>query len=168
MPWLFKTEPDTFSFADLLAAPAQTTLWEGVRNYQARNFLRAARPGDPVLVYHSSTQPAGVAGLGVISREAAPDPTQFDPDSPYYDPKATPDAPRWDAVEVKAVQAAARYVTLAELRAEPQLAGLQLLQRGNRLSVMPVSEGELQVILTMAGFTVPTTILETVPAKEPR
>ena len=168
MAWLFKTEPDTFSFADLLAAPGHKALWEGVRNYQARNFLRAARPGDPVLVYHSSTQPAGVAGLGVISREAAPDPAQFDPDSPYYDPKATLDAPRWDAVEVRAVEAAARYVTLAELRAEPQLAGLRLLQRGNRLSVMPVSEGELRVILTMAGITVPTSVTATVPVKEPR
>ena len=163
MPWLFKTEPDTFSFADLLAAPNQMTLWEGVRNYQARNFLRSAHVGDPVLVYHSSTQPAGVAGLGVISREAQPDPTQFDPDSPYYDPKATPDAPRWDAVEVRAVQEAARYVTLAELRSEPQLAGLRLLQRGNRLSVTPVSEGELRVILDMAGFTVPAIV----PVKEP-
>ena len=167
MPWLFKTEPDTFSFADLLAAPGRTTLWEGIRNYQARNFLRTARLGDPVLVYHSSTQPAGVAGLGVISREAQPDPAQFDPDSPYYDPKATPDTPRWDAVEVRAVQAAARYVTLAELRAEPHLAGLRLLQRGNRLSVTPVSEGELQVILKLTGITVPTSVTATVPVKEP-
>lgn len=163
MPWLFKTEPDAFGFADLLAAPGQTTLWEGVRNYQARNFLRAARVGDPVLVYHSSTQPAGVAGLGIISQEARPDPTQFDPASPYYDPKATPGAPRWDAVEVRAVQAAARYVTLAELRAEPALAGLRLVQRGNRLSVMPVSAGELNVILRLAGLAVPSTI----PVKEP-
>ena len=168
MPRLFKTEPDTFSFADLLAAPDQATLWEGVRNYQARNFLRAAQPGDPVLVYHSSTQPAGVAGLGVVSREVRPDPTQFDPDSPYYDPKATPDTPRWDAVEVRAVEAAARYVTLAELRAEPQLAGLRLLQRGNRLSVVPVSEGELQVILTMAGITVPVMVPTVVSVKESR
>ncbi len=155
MPWLFKTEPDAFSFADLVAAPDQTTLWEGVRNYQARNFLRAARVGDPVLVYHSSTRPAGVAGLGVVSRAAAPDPAQFDPGSPYYDPKAPPGAPRWDAVEVRAVRAAARFVTLAELRAEPRLADLRLLQRGNRLSVMPVSEGELDVILALAGLTVP-------------
>lgn len=168
MPWLFKTEPDTFSFADLLAAPDQVTLWEGVRNYQARNFLRAARVGDPVLVHHSSTQPVGVAGLGVISREAAPDPAQFSADSPYYDPKATPGAPRWDAVEVRAVQAAARYVTLAELRTEPHLSDLRLLQRGNRLSVMPVSDLELQVILTMAGIPVPTLVPETLPAKEPR
>ena len=167
MPWLFKTEPDTFSFADLLAAPRQTTLWEGVRNYQARNFLRASRLGDPVLVYHSSTQPAGVAGLGVISREAQPDPAQFDPDSPYYDPKATPDTPRWDAVEVRAVQAAAHYVTLAELRDEPALGDLRLLQRGNRLSVTPVSEGELQVILKLTGITVPTSVTATVPVKEP-
>ncbi len=167
MPWLFKTEPDTFSFADLLAAPGQTTLWEGVRNYQARNFLRVAKVGDPVLIYHSSTRPVGVAGLAVISREAAPDPAQFDPDGPYYDPKVTPDAPRWDMVEVKAVQAAARYVTLAELRAEPRLADLRLLQRGNRLSVTPVSEGELQVILTMAGVPVPTLVPETASAKEP-
>ena len=168
MPWLFKTEPDTFSFADLLAAPGQMTLWEGVRNYQARNFLRAAKVGDSVLIYHSSTQPAGVAGLAVISREAAPDPTQFDPDNPYHDSKATPDTPRWDAVEVRAVQAAARYVTLAELRAEPQLAGLRLLQRGNRLSVVPVSDLELTIILKLAGITVPEIVPATAPVKEPR
>lgn len=163
MPWLFKTEPDAFSFADLVAAPGQVTLWEGVRNFQTRNFLRAARVGDPVLVYHSSTQPAGVAGLGMISREARPDPAQFDPDSPYYDPKASLSAPRWDAVEVRAVRAAARYVTLAELRAEPALGGLRLVQRGNRLSVMPVSEVEFGVILRLAGLTVPSMI----PVKEP-
>lgn len=152
MPWLFKTEPDTFSFADLLAAPGQTTLWEGVRNYEARNFLRAARVDDPVLVYHSSTRPAGVAGLAVISREAEPDPAQFDPASPYHDPKATRDVPHWDAVEVRAVNELPRYVTLEELKAEPVLHSLKLLQRGNRLSVMPVSELEFSVILKLGGL----------------
>ena len=147
MPWLLKTEPDVFSFSDLLAAPAQTTLWEGVRNYQARNFMRVMRPGDAVLVYHSSTRPAGVAGLAEIVREARPDPTQFDAQSPYFDPKASPDAPRWDAVKVRGVAALSHFVPLAALKEEPELQTLKILQRGNRLSVTPLTEGEFRVIL---------------------
>ncbi len=147
MPWLLKTEPDVFSFDDLLAAPARTTLWEGVRNYQARNFLRAMRVGDEVLVYHSSTQPPGVAGTAKVGREAYPDPTQFDAQSSYFDPKATPDAPRWDAVDVQGVSALPRFVPLGELRAHPELQDLKLLQKGNRLSVMPLTEAEFRVIV---------------------
>ena len=149
MPWLLKTEPDVFSFADLLAAPAQTTLWEGVRNYQARNFLRAMRLGDPVLVYHSSTQPLGVAGLAVVAREAHPDSTQFDKQNPYFDAKAMLDMPRWDAVEVQGISVLPRFVPLSELKANPDLQGLRLLQKGNRLSVMPLTEKEFQVIVRL-------------------
>lgn len=150
MPWLVKTEPDEFSVADLLAAPAMTTLWEGVRNYQARNFLREMRLGETVLVYHSSTATPGVAGLARVARESYADPTQFDPQSPYFDPKATPATPRWDTVELQAVRALSHLVTLTALRAEPALQDMRLLQRGNRLSVMPVSESELAVILRLA------------------
>ncbi len=149
MPWLLKTEPDVFSFADLLAAPVQKTLWDGVRNYQARNFLRAMRSGDPVLVYHSSTQPLGVAGVAVVAREAHPDPTQFDEQSPYFDPKAAPDAPRWDAVTVRGIAALPRFVPLSELKAAPDLQGSRLLRKGNRLSVMPLTEKEFQVIVRL-------------------
>ena len=149
MPWLLKTEPDVFSFSDLLAAPARTTLWEGVRNYQARNFIRTMRANDVVLVYHSSTRPAGVAGLGEVVREAYPDPTQFDEQSPYYDPKAVRDAPRWDAVNVRGVVALPRFVPLAELRAQLRSQDMQILRRGNRLSVTPLTENEFYVILEL-------------------
>jgi predicted RNA-binding protein with PUA-like domain len=155
MPWLFKTEPDTFSFADLLAAPQKTTVWDGVRNYQARNFMREMRVGDTVLIYHSSTAQKGVAGRARVVRESYPDPTQFDPASPHYDPKATPDAPRWDAVAIEGVAALPRLVTLAEMKAEPALEGLRLLQRGNRLSVMPLSEADLEGILHLAEEEIP-------------
>ncbi len=149
MPWLLKTEPDVFSFSDLLAAPARTTLWEGVRNYQARNFLRDMRLGDEVLMYHSSTNPAGVAGVAEVAREAHPGPTQFGEQSPYFDPKVTPDAPRWDAVDVQGVSALPRFVTLSELRTHPELQNLKLLQKGNRLSVMPLTEEEFRVIVRL-------------------
>ena len=149
MPWLLKTEADVFSFADLLAAPAQTTLWEGVRNYQARNLMRTMRPGEAVLVYHSSIQPAGVAGLAEVACEAQLDPTQFDKSSFYFDPKATPDTPRWDAVTVRGVAALPRFVPLSELRRQPELQNIRLLQRGNRLSVLPLTEREFQVIVRL-------------------
>lgn len=149
MPWLLKTEPDVFSFSDLLAAPTQTTRWEGVRNYQARNFLRATCSGDEVLVYHSSTPIPGVAGVAKIVRDAYPDPAQFDEQSPYFDPKATPDAPRWDAVDIQGISAPPRFVPRIELRAHPGLQGLKLLQKGNRLSVMPLTKAEFHVIVRL-------------------
>jgi predicted RNA-binding protein with PUA-like domain len=150
--WLLKTEPDVFGFADLLAAPGQTTLWEGVRNYGARNFLRAMRRGDRVLIYHSSVQPAGVVGVAEVVQERTSDPAQFDEASPYFDAKVTPDAPRWDAVGVRAVAALPRFVSLAELKAEPALDALKLLQRGNRLSVMPLTATEFGVIVHLGGL----------------
>ncbi|ADI15375.1 EVE domain-containing protein [Truepera radiovictrix] len=151
--WLLKTEPEVFSFAELLAAPERTTVWDGVRNYQARNFLREMRRGDPVLIYHSNTRAKGVVGLATVVREAFPDPTQFDPESPYVDPKATPEAPRWVAVAVRARCALPLPVSLQTLKTHPELQGLPLVRRGNRLSVMPVGAAELEVILKLAGVT---------------
>lgn len=145
--WLFKSEPDVFSFDDLLAAPGQTTGWEGVRNYQARNFLRDdVRVGDRVLYYHSSADPAGVAGIAEVVRAAYPDATALDPASEYHDPKSTSEAPIWVAVDVRAAERFARVVTLDELRAEPALAEMLVLRRGNRLSVTPVSPAEFAAV----------------------
>lgn len=149
--WLLKTEPEVFSFADLLAAPAQTTVWEGVRNYGARNFMREMRAGDAVLIYHSSTKHVGVVGLAEVARASYADPTQFDPESPGFDPKASRDAPRWVAVDVRAQRALPRTVTLQELKAHPALPGMKVVQKGNRLSVMPVGYPELETILELAG-----------------
>lgn len=150
--WLLKSEPSTFGFADLLAAPEQKTLWDGVRNFQARNFLRDMEPGDEVLIYHSSVQLPGVVGTARVVQARVPDPTQFDPQSPYFDPKATRRAPRWGAVEIRAVRGLPRPVSLAELRGEAEVQGLPLLRRGNRLSVMPVSEREFRVIVRLGGL----------------
>ena len=149
--WLFKSEPDVFSFDDLLASPRQTTPWDGVRNYQARNFMRdAAQPGDNILYYHSNTKPPAVVGLAEVASRPYPDPTQFDPESPYYDPKATREKPRWVLVDVRGLKALSP-VTLSTLKADPRLSDLPLLKRGNRLSVMPVSEAAFKVILELAG-----------------
>lgn len=151
--WLVKTEPETFSFDDLWRSPMRTTPWEGVRNYQARNFLRdTMRPGDPVLVYHSSVDPPGAVGLAEVASEAYPDPSQFDPGSRYHDPSSRRDDPRWWLVDVRAVRALRRLVPLAELRADDRLAELDiaLLRRGNRLSVMPLPVEALERILDLA------------------
>ncbi len=141
--WLFKTEPDVFSFDALLAAPGGTAGWDGVRNYQARNFLRDdVRVGDGVLVYHSNAEPTGVAGVAEVARAAYPDATAFDPAHDGYDPKSRPEAPVWVQVDVRAVERFPRVVALAELRAEPALAEMVVLRRGNRLSVTPVTAAE--------------------------
>lgn len=154
--WLLKTEPEVFSFADLQRAPRRTTSWGGVRNYQARNRLRdeLAR-GDRVLVYHSNASPSGVAGIARVVRAGHPDPTQFDPADPAFDPKSTPAAPRWFAVDVAAVRALPRFVTLAELRAERRLAGMELLRRGSRLSIQRVSPAEWRAVLALGGLSGP-------------
>ncbi|HNQ99863.1 MAG TPA: EVE domain-containing protein [Trueperaceae bacterium] len=135
--WLVKSEPDCYSF-DQLVADGRTA-WEGVRNYQARNYMRDdMRVGDLVLYYHSSTAVPAVVGIAKVASQPYPDATQFDPDNEYYDPKATEAAPRWFLVDLEPVRSLPRPVTLEELRADPDLAGMQLLARGNRLSVMPV------------------------------
>jgi predicted RNA-binding protein with PUA-like domain len=146
--WLMKSEPDECSIDDLAAAPNATVPWTGVRNYQARNFMRdEMRVGDQAFFYHSSCPEPGIAGIAVISRTAYPDASQFDAKSPYYDPKATRAAPRWVNVDVKLVRKT-RLVNLAELRAHPALAKMRVLAPGNRLSITPVTAGEWRHIVT--------------------
>ncbi len=151
--WLLKSEPDTFGFDDLWRAPDRTTAWEGVRNYQARNYLRdEMRLGDVVLFYHSNAKPPGVAGLAEVASAPYPDPTQFDPASPYADPGSPRQDPRWIVVDVRAVAPLRRLVSLAELRRDPVLAefDLALLRRGNRLSVMPVPMAAVERVRHLA------------------
>jgi predicted RNA-binding protein with PUA-like domain len=148
--WLMKSEPDEVSIDDLARLPKQTTPWFGVRNYQARNFMRdEMRVGDNVFFYHSSCAEPGIAGICEVSKPAYPDATQFDRGSPYYDAKSTREAPRWVNVDVKLVEKT-RLVSLAELRAHPELAGMRLLQRGNRLSITPVDPKEWAFIVKLA------------------
>jgi predicted RNA-binding protein with PUA-like domain len=148
--WLLKTEPGSFSFDDLLQLPGRTTGWDGVRNYQARNFLRdAMKKGDRVLIYHSSTEPPAVVGIAEIAREGYPDPTQFDAKHDHYDAESDPKEPRWFQVDVKAVRKLARPVTLEEIRQTKALAKMPLLQRGQRLSVQPVAADEYERIVRM-------------------
>lgn len=145
--WLMKSEPDEVSFDDLLAAPERTLAWFGVRNYQARNFMRdQMRVGDGVLFYHSSCAVPGVAGIAEVASTAYPDASQFDPASHYFDAKATEETPRWTSVDVRAV-AQGRFVPLTELRAMDALEGMVLLQKGSRLSISPVSAGQWRAIV---------------------
>jgi predicted RNA-binding protein with PUA-like domain len=140
--WLMKSEPDEFSIDDLAAAANQSTAWYGVRNFQARNFMRYEMSvGDRAFFYHSSCPQPGIAGIAEVSRLAYPDTSQFDPDSGYYDPKSRPERPRWYNVDVKLIQKT-RLVSLAELRSDPALANMRVLRRGNRLSITPVTEEE--------------------------
>jgi len=149
--WLLKSEPAEFSIDDLAAAKRQSVQWFGVRNYQARNFMRDdMKVGDRAFFYHSSCPVPGIAGVVAVSAAATPDGTQFDPRSKYYDPKATPDAPRWFNVEVTLVEKT-RLIPLALLRSPPALAGMTLLQRGNRLSITPVEPAEWSAIVALAG-----------------
>ena len=144
--WLMKSEPNECSIDDLAAAAKQTLPWTGVRNYQARNFMRdEMRVGDGVLFYHSSCPQPGVAGLARISGPAVPDSTQFDPASPYFDAKSAADSPRWLEVNVSLVRKT-RLLSLGEMRATPALAGMRVLARGNRLSITPVSAPEWRAV----------------------
>jgi len=153
--WLMKSEPDEASIDDLAAAPGKRLPWTGVRNYQARNYMRDdMRVGDRVLFYHSSCPEPGVAGIAKVSRLAYPDATQFDSRGKYYDPKATPEAPRWVNVDVTLVRKT-RLVALAELRAHPELAAMRILQRGNRLSITPVTEAEFAFVEGLARRAAP-------------
>jgi len=148
--WLMKSEPDEFSIDDLVRARNQTTPWFGVRNYQARNYMRDdMRLGDLAFFYHSSCPEPGIAGIVEISRLAYPDVTQFDPKSPYYDPKSKRDAPRWVHVDVKLVRKM-RLVPLAELHASKGLENMVTLKRGNRLSITPVTPEEWKIIERLA------------------
>ncbi|PSW19355.1 EVE domain-containing protein [Photobacterium sanctipauli] len=147
--WLFKTEPDTFSIDTLKRQ--KVSCWEGVRNYQARNMMRDdIKLGDEILIYHSSCKDVGVVGIAKVVKEAYPDHFQFDPHSPYYDPKASPDNPRWIMVDIE-YQRHLRLVSLKRMKANPQLAEMPLVKRGNRLSIMPVTEAQWQEILQMTG-----------------
>jgi predicted RNA-binding protein with PUA-like domain len=144
--WLFKTEPDTFSIDTLRTQ--KVSCWEGVRNYQARNMMRdQVKVGDLVLIYHSSCKNVGVAGIAKVVREAYPDHFQFDPESDYYDPKSDPDNPRWIMVDVEFVRKTTRVIPLSVMKAMPELENMPLVKRGNRLSIMPVTEEEWEAIL---------------------
>ena len=149
--WLMKSEPDAFGIDDL--ARKKREGWDGVRNYQARNNMRAMAVGDRVLFYHSNAAPPGVAGVAQVSRTAYPDPTQFDPDSKYFDPKATMANPRWEMVEVEFVEKLPRFVPLDVLKQDPELAGMVVTQKGSRLSVQPVAKAHFARVLKLAGST---------------
>jgi predicted RNA-binding protein with PUA-like domain len=151
--WLVKSEPSTFSFQDLLDSPKKRTRWEGIRNYTARNFMRDGMAvGDGVLFYHSSAEPTGVAGTARVCAAAVADPTQFDKRSPGFDPKSKREAPAWVAVELEGVRALKQFVTLERLKAEPALAEMLVVQRGQRLSIQPVTEREWRTVLALGGL----------------
>jgi predicted RNA-binding protein with PUA-like domain len=144
-----KSEPDVYSIDDLKKATRGT--WEGVRNYQARNHMRAMRLDDLALFYHSSVVPPGVVGLMRICREAYVDETQFDPKSPYYDEKSRPEAARWDRVDVEFVEKFSEFVTLDQLKSDPKCEAMLVIKRGMRLSVQPVQAGEFSHVVRLAG-----------------
>lgn len=147
--WLMKSEPDEASIDDLARAPGRTLPWTGVRNCQARNFMRdAMRPGDGVLFYHSSCAEPGIAGLAEIAGAPRPDHTQFDPASPYHDPKSSREAPRWLEIDVRLLRKT-RLLRLAEMRQAASLQTMQVLRRGNRLSITPVSPQEWAAVLEL-------------------
>jgi predicted RNA-binding protein with PUA-like domain len=145
--WLVKSEPAAFSFDDLLGSPNRTTSWDGVRNYQARNFMRdGMKRGDLVFFYHSSTEPPAIVGIAEVVREGYPDRTAFEASDSHFDPKSKADAPTWMAVDLRAVEPLARPLTLAELRDVTGLERMVLLQRGSRLSVQPVTAKEWEIV----------------------
>lgn len=147
--WLAKTEPDECSISDFAAAPDKPIPWDGVRNYQARNFLKAMAPGDRVFVYHSSCRHIGIAGVARVVSAPYPDPSQFDPESPYHDPRSVRDSPRWVAVDMVFDCRIDPLIPLKTLKAMPELADLALVQKGNRLSVMPVDDTHAKAILAL-------------------
>ncbi|MDP5007697.1 MAG: EVE domain-containing protein [Glaciimonas sp.] len=145
--WLMKSEPSDISIDDVLSMPKKTVAWYGVRNYQARNFMRdLMKVGDGVLFYHSSCAEPGIAGIAEVASTPYPDGTQFDADSKYFDPKASQENPRWMMVDVRAMKKT-RLLGLAELRTLPALAEMRILQKGNRLSITPVSAGEWKCLM---------------------
>lgn len=148
--WLVKSEPDEFGIDDLAAQPGKTEHWDGVRNYQARNFMRDdMKKGDQVFFYHSNCATPGIVGIARVVREAYPDHTAFDPDDKHFDPKSDPGQPRWYMVDLKLVRKLKRTISLAELKQRDDLDGFALVRRGNRLSVMPVAAEHWNTILKL-------------------
>jgi predicted RNA-binding protein with PUA-like domain len=148
--WLMKSEPTAFSIDDLAKVPGRTTCWDGVRNYQARNFMRSMRLGDQALFYHSKVDPPAVAGVAEVVRKAYPDPTQFDRRDQHYDPASDPADPRWDMVDIRLVRKFSIPLSLDMLRAQPKLKGMELLRKGSRLSVQPVTRREWDLVLALS------------------
>ncbi|MFA7287967.1 MAG: EVE domain-containing protein [Melioribacteraceae bacterium] len=149
--WLIKSEPDVFSIDDLANADNKTTYWDGVRNYQARNFMRdEMKIGDKILYYHSNSDPMGVAGICEIVKEAYPDFSAFDKKDPHFDPKSKKDDPTWFMIDVKFLEKFKYLVTLSEIKNNPKLSEMKLIQRGSRLSVMPITKAEFEEIAKMA------------------
>lgn len=148
--WLMKSEPSTFSIDDLAQSRDQRTCWDGVRNYQARNYMRTMSLGDQILFYHSNADPPAVVGIAEVVRTAYPDSTQFDKKDKHYDPTSKPSDPRWDMVDIKYIRAFPKPLTLEDMRKDPQLKGMVLLKKGSRLSVQPVTSAEWQHILRLA------------------
>lgn len=152
--WLMKTEPSAYSIQDLAAEPKQTTCWDGVRNYQARNFMRdQMKIGDHVLFYHSNAKPPAVVGTATIVRESYPDHTAFDPRDKHYDKKSTAGNPIWAMVDIKLDKIFAEPISLAELKEVKTLQEMELLRKGSRLSVQPVRKKEFETILKIAGLS---------------
>lgn len=147
--WLFKTEPDAFSIDDLFNRPNQTEHWDGIRNYQARNFLRDdVKCGDQVFIYHSSCKEVGIAGLAEVVKEGYVDHTQFDPESNYYDPKSSPDKPRWVMVDIQFKQKFSQILPLKLIKKMSEISEIGLVKKGHRLSIMPVMQKEFECLLS--------------------
>jgi predicted RNA-binding protein with PUA-like domain len=148
--WLMKSEPNTFGINDLKNSPNSTDHWDGIRNYQARNMIRDdMQPGDLAFFYHSNCKPPGIVGMMKIISSGYVDHTAFDPQETYYDPKSNPEKPRWYMVDVQYLETFAASITLNELKANPALEGMRLLKKGNRLSILPITEHEWHTILAM-------------------
>ncbi len=147
--WLMKSEPDAFSIDDLASTSRQTEHWDGVRNYQARNFMRAMKRGDHAFFYHSNCAEPGIVGIVKVVREAYPDFTAVDPKSPYFDSRSSADNPRWYMVDVRLVRRLKRLISLGELKRHRALRSMRLVQRGNRLSIMPVTPAQWATILKL-------------------
>lgn len=148
--WLLKADPETFSIDDLWKAPGRTTHWDGVRNFQARNFMREMKKGDLAFFYHSGGKEPGIAGIAEIVREAYPDSTALDPKDPHFDPKSKDGESNWSMVDVRGLERFSQPVMLSEMRDRPDLAGMPLLKKGNRLSVQKVGAAEWNAVLAMA------------------
>lgn len=150
--WLMKSEPDEFGIDDLASRENQTTYWEGVRNYQARNFMRdEMKIGDKVFFYHSNAKPLAIVGIMEVASEPYPDPSQFDPNSKYFDEKATEEKPRWFLVDVKLVEKFDNPVLRDDIKKEETLSDMMLIAKGSRLSIQPVTEYQWEKVLKMAG-----------------